>query len=185
MASALSHAAVALAAGTCFPRDELPRRAILLGVILAVLPDVDAVGYWLGVPTSALLGHRGLTHSLLFAAALGTTAALMFRPGGAPVRDRRLLVFFFILVIALHGVLDGFTNGGPGIAFFSPLRNARYFFPFRPIEVSPIGFGVLNARGLRILLSETRWVLLPSAALMTAVTLLRRSRGRDGRQQRT
>jgi inner membrane protein len=185
MASALSHAAVALAAGTCFPRDELPRRAILVSVILAVLPDIDAVGYWLGVPTSALLGHRGLTHSLLFAAALGTVAALVYSRGPESVRDRRLLVFFFVLVTALHGVLDGFTNGGPGIAYFSPLGNERYFFPFRPIEVSPIGFGVLNARGLRILLSETRWVLLPSAALMAGVTLLRRPRRRDTRQQRT
>jgi inner membrane protein len=185
MASALSHAAMALAAGTCFPRDELPRRAILLGVILAVLPDVDAVGYWLGVPTGALLGHRGLTHSLLFAAALGTVAALVYSWGPESVRDRRLLVFFFVLVTALHGVLDGFTNGGPGIAFFSPLSNARAFFPFRPIEVSPIGFGVFNERGLRILLSEMRWVLLPSAALMAAVTLLRGSGRRDARHPRT
>jgi inner membrane protein len=185
MASALSHAAVALAAGTCFPRDELPRRAIVLGVILAVLPDIDAVGFWLGVPTSALLGHRGLTHSLLFAAALGTAAALLFSRGQGPSRDRRILVFFFVLAIALHGVLDGFTNGGPGIAYFSPLSNERYFFPFRPIEVSPIGFGVLNARGLRILLSETRWVLLPSVTLMAAVTLLRRSHRRDARHPPT
>jgi inner membrane protein len=185
MASALSHAAVALAAGTCFPRDELPRRAILLGVILAVLPDIDAVGYWLGVSTNALLGHRGLTHSLPFAATVGTVAALVFSRGQIPTRDRRLLVLFFVLVIALHGMLDGFTNGGPGIAFFSPLSNARSFFPFRPIEVSPIGFGVFNERGLRILLSEMRWVLLPSAALMAAVTLLRRSGRRDARHPRT
>jgi len=34
------------------------------------------------------------------------------------------------------------TNGGLGIAFFSPFDPARYFLPWRPILVSPIGASV-------------------------------------------
>jgi inner membrane protein len=30
--------------------------------------------------------------------------------------------------MASHGVLDALTNGGHGIAFFSPFLNERYFF---------------------------------------------------------
>jgi inner membrane protein len=73
-----------------------------------------------------------------------------------------------------HGMLDACTNGGPGIAFFAPFSNARYFFPFRPLVVSPIGVqGVFGARGLRIFLSEARWILLPSTLVAASALLLR------------
>lgn len=40
----------------------------------AALPDVDALGYRLGVPYDSLWDHRGLTHPLLFAAVLAAVA---------------------------------------------------------------------------------------------------------------
>ena len=48
-------------------------------------------------------------------------------------------VLFFSLSTASHAVLDAMTNGGLGVAFFAPFNNERYFFSFRPIQVSPIG----------------------------------------------
>jgi inner membrane protein len=70
------------------------------------------------------------------------------------------------------------TDGGLGIAFFSPFDLQRYFLPWRPIHVSPIGVGrFFGARGLRILWSETVWVWLPVLAiwaLAKAVHMLRR-----------
>ena len=54
------------------------------------------------------------------------------------------------------------TDGGLGIAFFSPFNLQRYFLPWRPIHVSPIGVSrFFSARGLRILWSEILWVWLP------------------------
>ena len=138
-----------------------------------MLPDVDAVGYWLGVPKDALLGHRGLTHSLSFALLGGLATALVLARGKGSAFSP-LAALYLVLAMASHGLLDACTNGGPGIAFFSPFSNARYFLPFRPITVSPIGFqGALGERGLRILLSEIRWVLMPSLLLAGSGVLAR------------
>jgi inner membrane protein len=59
-------------------------------------------------------------------------------------------------------MLDALTNGGLGVAFFSPLENERYFFPWRPVVVSPIGVAsFFSETGLRVIWSELRWVWLP------------------------
>lgn len=175
MASALSHAATALAIGACFDRKRVPGRALLAGMALAIVPDLDAIGYWMGIPGRALLGHRGLTHSLAFALTAGLAAAWVYSRPGTRGGSRSSLGLYFTLVLVSHGFLDALTNGGAGIAFFAPFSNHRYFFPFRPIQVSPIGLGVFNARGVRILMSEIRWVLLPAAALAAIGLVLRRA----------
>jgi inner membrane protein len=174
MASALSHAATALAIGACFDRERVPPKALLAGMALAIVPDLDAIGYWMGIPARSLLGHRGLTHSLAFALLAGPAAAWLYSRPGTRGGHRASLRLYFTLVLVSHGLLDALTNGGPGIGFFSPFSNHRYFFPFRPIQVSPIGIGVFNQRGVRILLSEIRWVLLPAAALAAIGIGLRR-----------
>jgi hypothetical protein len=40
--------------------------------------------------------------------------------------------FFLFLATASHGILDAFTDGGRGIAFFAPFGTERYFFPHHP-----------------------------------------------------
>jgi inner membrane protein len=180
MASAISHAVAALALGACLGRARVPARALVAGAALAVVPDLDAIGFWLGVPTHSVLGHRGLTHSLAFAVVAGLAAAGVYRRADHQGTGGPWLRVYFILVLASHGLIDAMTNGGPGIAFFSPFSNARYFFPFRPIQVSPIGIDVFNDRGLRILASESRWVWLPAALVAACGILARRAfaRGR-------
>ncbi|HEU4994167.1 MAG TPA: metal-dependent hydrolase [Gemmatimonadaceae bacterium] len=42
------------------------------GAACAALPDLDAIGFWMGIPYDHMLGHRGLTHSLTFAALIAT-----------------------------------------------------------------------------------------------------------------
>jgi len=70
--------------------------------------------------------------------------------------------FFFFAITSTHTVLDAMTNGGLGVAFFSPFENSRYFLPFRPLEVSPIGVKrFFSARGVTILLNEFCYVVLP------------------------
>ena len=180
MASALSHAATALAIGAYFDRKRVPRKVLLAGMVLAIVPDLDAIGYWLGIPGGSLLGHRGLTHSLAFALIGGLGAAWVWSRDRARSGSRASLGVYFTLVLVSHGCLDALTNGGAGVAFLSPFSTHRYFFPFRPIQVSPIGIGVFNARGVRILLSEIRWVLLPAAALAAIGMIFRRVRRHPG-----
>jgi inner membrane protein len=62
---------------------------------------------------------------------------------------------FFFLLSASHGILDAFTNGGLGIALLSPFDHSRYFFPWTPIMVSPIGLkAFLSKWGLMVMKSE-------------------------------
>jgi inner membrane protein len=58
------------------------------------------------------------------------------------------------LVTASHGLLDTLTDGGLGIALLWPWSNHRFFAPWRPIPVAPIGKAMLSARGAEVLLTQ-------------------------------
>src|SRR5439155_745105 len=70
MPTVMSHAIAALALGPAFRRAGWPARVWWAAAICAAVPDADVLGVFAGVPLGSLLGHRGLTHSLAFAAAL-------------------------------------------------------------------------------------------------------------------
>ncbi len=174
MPTIFSHPAVPLALGGGLSRDVVPRRLLLAGVVASVLPDLDVLAFRLGVAYSADLGHRGVSHSLLFAALVGLAGALAHRALGSGFG--RAFAFLFVAT-ASHGVLDAFTNGGLGIAFLWPWSGTRYFAPdpFRVIEVSPIGLSrFLSPRGLAVLESELRWIWLPAVAAGLALAGVRR-----------
>ncbi|MDN5941960.1 MAG: metal-dependent hydrolase, partial [Nitrospira sp.] len=138
MASAFSHAFVALAMGKAFQNKELSWRELSLGAFCSTLPDLDVIGLYFGIEYGDLWGHRGMTHSIIFAALLaGLLVGVWYRSKSAAAMTGLFLYFF--LCTASHGVLDAMTNGGLGVAFFSPFDTTRYFFPVRPVLVSPIG----------------------------------------------
>jgi len=167
MASALSHAVTGLSLGTLFPARRLPRRWWLLGMTCAVVPDVDVIGFHFGIHYGDLLGHRGITHSLAFAVVLSMTIAVCVPPKTLQGTSRRILALFLFIATASHGVLDAMTNGGLGVAFFAPFSSARYFLPFRPIEVSPISVtAFFSGRGVEVLKSEFVWIWVPCAGLV-------------------
>lgn len=69
-------------------------------------------------------------------------------------------------------LLDALTNGGLGVAFFSPLDDSRCFFLWRPLLVSPIGIrAFFSAWGVEVLRSELVWVWIPAATLWAIVRL--------------
>src|SRR5215468_10149758 len=132
-------------------------------VLCSALPDVDVVGFSFGVQYGELWGHRGMTHSILFAALTGMVAAMFLGGGRAQFLWNALLLF---LVTASRGILDAMTNGGLGIAFFSPFDTTRYFLPWRPIVVSPIGLGhFLSERGAAAVASELIYVWIPAVTI--------------------
>jgi len=145
-----------------------------------MLPDIDVIAFAFGIPYGDMFGHRGFTHSLFFAVVIGVlvTWHLWHRPGSDShrpgARSHRLALFiWFTALTASHGILDAMTNGGRGIAFFAPFSDHRYFFPWRPIQVSPIGVGFFSARGLRVLASEAGWIWVPSAIIAVSARLFR------------
>lgn len=177
MPTVFAHAAASLAIGTAFHDRELPVRFWVLGVACAVFPDLDVIGLRLGIPYRDMLGHRGITHSLPFAAALAALVVWLAFADARFAGQRRKLWTFYFVATASHGLLDAFTTGGGGVAFLAPFSAERFFFPWRPIAVSPISIRrFLSERGLRVLGSELRWVLLPSAAFAFAALMIRRRR---------
>ena len=177
----MTHAVSAAALTGVFPARCVPRRLIILGAICAMAPDVDVFGFRFGIRYGDLWGHRGLTHSLAFAFCLSVLVLFVAIPLVAGFVQRAVLWVYLFLATASHGVLDAFTNGGLGVAFFSPFDTTRYFFPFRPIEVSPIGTRFFSARGLSVLESEFVWVWLPSILFAIVAVLIRKLSGRSNR----
>ncbi len=191
MASLPGHAVAAIAIGAAFatpaaaaalgpPRGPGRARGMpfawwAIGVALACLPDLDVLAFRLGIPYDAPLGHRGLSHSLFIAAALGTTAGLLLalRPRWAPLRGR--LCVHFALTGASHGLLDALTDGGRGVALLAPFTFARYFFPVRPIAVSPIGtHGYSPERVISVVRTELLWIGVPAMLLILALAAMRK-----------
>ena len=71
------------------------------------------------------------------------------------------------------------TNGGYGVAFFSPFNDTRYFFSWRPIEVSPLGIlRFFSERGLQVIRSEIVWIGVPGILYMIIAFLIRRNRNK-------
>jgi inner membrane protein len=173
MPTILSHPAVPLAIGLGLGSRVVPTRLLLAGVLASIAPDLDVISFHFGIPYGSTMGHRGLTHSLVFA----LFVALAGAAGCRALRVRAHVAFAFLFVAtASHGVLDSFTNGGQGVAFLWPFSTQRFFAPFQVIEVSPIGAARLfTARGATVLLSELIWVWLPCAALALTIWALRQN----------
>jgi inner membrane protein len=175
MATPMSHAVVALAMGTAMLPSAAAPIVWIAGAACSAIPDLDVLAFRVGIPYEHLFGHRGFTHSLAFAALLATVVTAVLQLAQAPVVNRSRLWAFLFAATASHGFLDALTNGGHGIAFFAPFSSGRYFFPVRPIVVSPIGRAFFSDRGLHVLVSEAVWLWLPSLLFVVGVALYRRS----------
>jgi inner membrane protein len=175
MPTVITHAIAATALGVMLqPAKGMPLRYWIAGAVCATLPDVDVLAFSLGIPYAHLLGHRGFSHSLFFAVTLATITIVLLRSRTQRLPTTRLW-FFLFFVTASHGLLDAMTNGGLGVAFFSPLSADRYFFAWRPLQVSPISLSrFFSQRGLAVLESEVFWVWLPSLAIVVIAWFVRR-----------
>ncbi len=167
--ASFGHVAVGLGVGRlAAPRGGPAGPTMLLFALLALLPDVDALGGILGRPFPPPFGHRGATHSLAF----GLAASLALTALAAPRRDR--LVFFLAALATAwsHPFLDMLTHGGRGVLLLWPLSADRYRWPWAPLPAAPIGLRLLSARGLSIVVREA---ILFSPALAVAFWPRRRS----------
>jgi inner membrane protein len=173
MATTYTHAAVV---GVGIAQLYTPRRLRglywVLAALLAVFPDFDAFS---SAAYGALLGHRGITHTLVFSLWLALVAASL------SYRSLRgnwcALSGVFFLALASHGLLDALTRGGMPIPFFWPVTNQRYG-NWGPIPVSDLSFEIPDPRQSRALRSELLWVWLPTGGFISVVMLLRSARRR-------
>ncbi len=162
MASIITHPIVPITVAVIFPRKIIAPAVLIAGAICSIVPDFDVIGFAFAIEYGDMLGHRGITHSIMFAALLAAPLTFLLV---RHERNTRLPVFVFLFLSTLsHAILDAMTNGGLGVALFAPFDNTRYFLPWRPIVVSPIGVaGFFSVRGLRVIQSELLWIWIPSA----------------------
>ena len=172
MPTIITHAVVPLFLGSASGPRVVSKRLLALCCVAAMLPDLDTVSFRLGIPYDSPFGHRGAVHSLAAAILVG----LLCTPFANWLGSGRFRVFAAVsLSFASHPLLDAFTDGGKGVALLWPFNDHRYFAPFAPIEVSPLGImRFFSSRGLEVMLSEMMWVWLPTAIAALLIVRIRR-----------
>jgi inner membrane protein len=156
--ASVGHIAVGLVAAKLY-RQRAPgaprlARSPIVWCALAMVVDLDVIAFKMGVPYHHPWGHRGASHALLFAVGLALLCGGLWRARG---QSFRLAFPLALLAIGSHGPLDALTDGGLGSALLWPFTDARYFFPWTPLPVAPIGAAILSPRGARVLATEAVW----------------------------
>lgn len=160
MPTILTHAVIPVAARLGLGKPLVSNRLLMAGMAAAVIPDLDVIAFRIGIPYADAFGHRGASHSLVFALLMGLIALMSAKALRAP----RWWAFAFVALSGLsHGLLDMLTDGGHGVALWWPFSEERVFFAAQVIEVSPLSLRrVLSGRGWEVLQSELVWVWLPA-----------------------
>jgi inner membrane protein len=112
----LSHALVGAAIGEGIVGKRIGRRGMVLGAVTALLPDLDAFGHFFLSNADQLAFHRGITHSLLFAALLALLLARVFRRwfSAAEIHFVQWISLFGLSLLS-HLFLDILTCYGTGL----------------------------------------------------------------------
>ena len=116
-------------------------------------------------------GHRGFTHSIVFAICCGLLAVCCFRLS----QNRSVPVFLFLSFSMIsHGLLDAMTYGGLGVGIGWPFTEQRFFFSWRPLPVSPIGIErFFNYWGMYVIKKEAVLVWLPLLGAFSLIWMVR------------
>jgi inner membrane protein len=172
MATLFGHVLIPITVRIGLGRNLISNRLLAAACIGAMLPDADVVGFRLGIEYASGLGHRGASHSLLFALCVGLMAMLFSKQ----LHTSRATAFIVVALCTLsHATLDAMTSGGHGVAIAWPLNEQRYFLPWRPIKVSPIGSAFFTERGMQTLVSEAKTIGLWCLVIGTTAFGFRRA----------
>lgn len=169
MASLITHTIIPITLRVIMKNDRVSNTLLFYACFASILPDFDVIAFALGIPYEHQFGHRGATHSIIFALLMAMLAAYFHKY----LACKKHIAFIVIYISTIsHPLLDALTNGGMGIAFFWPFNNERLFFPWQPIEVSPIGLkSFLTSRGLVVIKSEIILVWLPCISIVAMYLL--------------
>jgi inner membrane protein len=157
LASAITHFVVGASLAlpcmelTAF-RGVMPRWAIpVTAGLFAAAPDLDTWAMLaFDIPRGSFFGHRGFFHSPFFLALLALAVASLVAWGRVVLP----LAAVWAGAAITHPLLDMLTDGGPGVMVLFPFSTERFFFPWRPIRVSPLSVARFFDRAGEILRSE-------------------------------
>jgi inner membrane protein len=111
---------------------------------LALLPDADLLLVALGACDTGACGHRGASHSLPTALAIGLLGGLLAWRLRWPV-VRTIVAMTF--AVASHAGLDLLGEGGRGLPLLWPFTDARFSSPIRIFPDAPRGLALLSWPG--------------------------------------
>lgn len=176
MPSIITHAIIPISLRIVVGKKYIPGMLLFYACVASILPDIDVIAFKLGIPYEHQFGHRGLTHSIAFSVFGGIFAMLIH----GYLQCKKTVAFFVIFIsMVSHPILDALTNGGLGVALFWPFSDERIFFPWQPIEVSPIGLkSFLSARGFSVIRSELVTIWLPCLLIAAVFAVIRASLAR-------
>ena len=166
MPTIFSHIALPVCAAIAAGKARVPTSMLLAGILASIVPDFDGIAFKLGIAYGGMWGHRGFTHTLGFALAMGLFGLLLARRWRLPAWKAYGWV---ALCTFSHPVADTLTNGGIAIPLYWPMSETRFFSPWRPVEVSPIALKrFFSERGTAVIWSEIKvlWIPLMSVALV-------------------
>jgi inner membrane protein len=150
----VGHVAVGLLAGRLHrgcPGQPRSKATLLAFALLALLPDADVVMVAMGTMDAGAAGHRGASHSLALALAVGLLCALATRRLGWPVWRTAVLA---TIAVASHAALDFLGHGGKGLPLLWPLSEARFHSPLRIFPDAPRGLALVTSAGLVSMIIE-------------------------------
>lgn len=142
----LTHIALGACIGEAFFGKKLGKKALVLGGMAQVVPDIDVLGVVFLSPAENLLFHRGLTHSFVFvllaAPVLGLSGQRLLRRHQLPLPK---LAVFFCVQLLLHILLD--TCNAYGTKLLWPFTDRRFSFDLLfvadPFFLAPLLLGLL------------------------------------------
>ncbi|MCK8480846.1 metal-dependent hydrolase [Psychroserpens algicola] len=171
MASIFGHGLVAYTTAKVIDSNT-SKLVVFLAIGSAILPDIDVLAFRFGIDYIHPFGHRGFTHSIVFALVWSGLLSMIFG------KKRKLVVMTILFLSTLsHGLLDAITTGGKGVGFFIPFDNSRFFFPLRVIKVSPIGIEKFFSEwGVNVIVSELKYIAVPCGIILTLLLLLKKSK---------
>lgn len=175
MPSIFGHVIVGISSTYIFKNKKYFRSVLILSIICTIIPDIDVISFAFNIPYDSFWGHRGFTHSILFALLFSTLLTSFYFNKKITLKSKIFILFTFLISTLSHPLLDALTNGGLGVALLSPFSNERIFFDYRPILVSPIGItSFFSIRGLNVLKSELFFIGFPTLIIVSIVTIIRR-----------
>lgn len=122
------------------------------------------LSFKLGVAYGNVFGHRGFTHSLLFAFIIPLLCVLL---AGRWFRVGLVRSWLFLTTSLLsHSLLDSITTGGKGVGWLWPWLDERFFAPWQMIKVAPFALSrYATPYGYQVIISELQWVWLPGVVM--------------------
>lgn len=179
MPTIFSHAIFATVLGKAGLKNPVSYWFWFLTAVCAIIPDADVITRSFGAERGTMLAHRGITHSIFFALFFGSLVAFFAHKFLKTGISLPKLIAFFSLATVSHPLLDMLTNGGSGAAIFAPFSNERFFFPWRPVKVSPIGLDFFGSRGFDVIISEIIWLWIPAFVVMLLAITFRKLRKKE------